>query len=408
MAVLAAALTACSHGDILAPKQALRLRVPFGLTWAAYQDYGDVWHRLPVGACADLQVTDRIVLATYANTSGPGLSFYFLTADEAASRFSCDASPRVGAMELHGRNKPLPGYDWLYVMAGPSVFEHTSDTTYDLYQVPSGPVDVVATWNSGTALDALPVKKVIVRRGLTFADGDTIAPLAFDSAEAAPPDTSVLTVNALPAGTVSGAMTNLVTASGVDLPIGYRTTVGDVSLLFALPTAQRASSDLYRVSISTSGSALLNLWAYFASPPANPVVTMGPALVAPSHATLATSPMLRVRTELPYASEYSAAVTLALIQDDRSVDVTVTRAFRSEDTAMPWIVAIPEVSGVDGFDAAAWGLHDGPFELIYTVTDIPFGQSFANAHDGDVFHSAAWFSSGLTAARASALLAAMR
>ena len=85
-------------------------------------------------------------------------------------------------------------------------------------------------------------------------------------------------------------------------------------------------------------------------------VTLGPALSTPTVSSLAASPSLRLRAQLPSQNAYNAGVNVEYDQGANSIEVTATAGYFG-GVPPTWVVDVPDFAGA-GYDQS-WGLRNG-------------------------------------------------
>jgi hypothetical protein len=249
-----------------------------------------------------------------------------------------------------------------------------------------GHTDLVAT-----RLDAPP--KTIIRRGVDYPNGGTIAVLNFGSYEALSLAPHTLTVN--------GA--NIVQFAASSQIVTQRGTIGLLSqdfaregsgirtlTLYSLPEAKLANDEVQFFSVDPEDYRRAMV---FFRQPADRTLTLGPdATTATATHTAAPNPALRL--DMPSQTEYGAQVTFSLCSGTpgynspgTSVALLVTKEYFG-GTPPTWSVTVPDLASVQGFpggDIRTYNLC-----RVAGLTNLPFVFAPEITHDGDVFTSLAY------------------
>jgi hypothetical protein len=378
--------------------------MPPNIFWAAYQNDGGAWTRLPDGhGCNTIDVASRLTVATVTGNSPPRTEITYLTAAEAASYFSCNPVT-TPLKHVHLRTLGLHGTDYSVVSFGRSHVVNEGISLFRFDQVQTGALDLVASRVHGL-LDTIRVTSVVVRRAQIIADGDT-AVVDYDGAEAFAPDSIPVSITGVPPGADASLTSQLLTATGGLNPLGFSPATNDAANAWVLPPSERVSSDLHLLSVETTGSTLLSVRAYLGTVPPNPVLALGPAPNPPVFSTIETSPIVRLRVDVESQAAYGEWITMYLVGVNSSVLLGMTKGYAG-GTPGTWSMPIPELDGIAGFDHA-WGLGTETPQSIEVVSGFPFLFPGNDAIRDKSFASAVLFSPGLSGVQAQALLRAGR
>jgi hypothetical protein len=341
--------------------------------WVAVQDGSGAWTQVTTGANNSYTVQftgDRVGVASVTGTTGSStdLSVFYATAAELqalgnAVNVQCRTATPSGKT-VNGSVAGLGPTDFATISLGSASasVSGAGPFTFQLMNVPNGAHDLIAGLStlSGTSLQ---LTKLIIRRGLDPAAGSTLPALDFGSSEAFAPVTRNVTINGL--GTDQATVgTSLVTATGSSTFLGFGSpSTAATQPYYGVPDAQLQSADLHQMFVSAapvgSSNSSRAAFVYFHSA-ADRTVTLGAALGAPTITTLAPTPYLRLRAQLPQQSDYNRLAEVSYSQSNgtsgsRTASVAMTAGYAGGGA---YTLDIPDFSGVAGWNNA-WGLQPG-------------------------------------------------
>ena len=235
---------------------------------------------------------------------------------------------------------------------------------FQLENVPEGPLDLIAT---RSPLAEFTVDKIIIRRDLNVPEGGTLDPLDFESSEAFEPEQADLTINNIGAEEAFALVSYGSASTFFGSTILFLSPASDEATrtYFGIPAEQQAADELHTLMVAAS-PAVENpdrgrfAIQYFRSATARSF-TLGPNLSAPDITTLGTTPYLRLRAVIARQAEYDQLADISYSQGafgtagSRTASVSMTAGYAG---AAAFDLAIPDLSGVEGFDAN-WGLKAG-------------------------------------------------
>jgi hypothetical protein len=263
-------------------------------------------------------------------------------------------------------------------------------TTFQMFGVPDGPRDFIATRVSHTFANGIfndTLTKLIVRRGID-ATG-SLEPFDFNGPEAVAPAIADLTVN----GT-NGEPTTLFmsyftgSAAPPTLPAQlYAANLGTATAapLYTVPFPLQRDGDLHALTLLT-GPAInpggldvsgRQLTRYF-SAPENQTLTLGPPLTIPTTTAISGSPT-RFRVQAPVQSAYDHVYIAEWVQlsNLRIAALITTSAYAGGGA---WDMTIPDLTAA-GWDPS-WGLRAAfPTETFFSAegsnfpTTVPSGAA---------------------------------
>jgi hypothetical protein len=389
----------CAKGSVAGWRDAISYHPPSGpASWAAIQRENQPWQTIDATeATVPLNPGERIGMARWIPAVGPHsgnlVQIFFVTAEQAQTAFPCVSS---STKSVHGtaqglEDGSLPGNRGGYLFMGNS-YTSLANGPFTLDGLSLGHTDLVAT-----RLDAPP--KTIIRRGVDYPNGATIALLDFGSIEAISLEPHSVTVN--------GA--NIIQAAVSSQIVTQRGTVGLLSedfaregsgvrtlTMYSMPESRLTNDDVQFFSVDPHDSR--NAMVFFRHP-ADRTLMLGPDPTTATATHLGTAPNLTLRLDMPSQPEYGAQVTFSLCSGSASyyspgtgVALLVTKEYFG-GTPPTWSVTVPDLTSVQGFpggDIRAYNLCS-----VAGLTNIPFVFAPRTTHDGDVFTSVAYGSNVL-------------
>lgn len=367
--------------------------------WFAYRNEGGQWTRLvPQDGEMRFDATERVTFAL-ANAEGAAqVHVYHVTASQLVSVFGCDRDKpptSVPAARIGGVVRGLvPGAQAQLAYGRYGRFVTASDTTYTM-PVEGGSRDFVAAHVRNDAPFGR-ADRLILRRAQTYPAG-TDLPLDFSSAEAFVPEERALRVD----GGLAGVLVELWTATtrpfigGVMLQgtsIGGQ--VGDGASrtlpLSLLPASRLVAGDMHRVLLDDMAGRRLEAYLHA---PRDLSLSLGPPAAMPTVSTDATTPYRRLRAVIPVQPEYDRGVSIffhPFSGTGGSVSINATREHFGATPPATWTLAVPDLTGVPGFEARFGLPTTGQLRWSLRVTGRPDGELVPLVPtDGLVFRSAA-------------------
>jgi hypothetical protein len=342
---------------------------PFAPLWLGYQDGDGAWTEVEPTVANGNSVfrltflTNRGAVAAVLVTA-PGttlLRVLYATPAELAS--AGIVSPRfcgpTTVKTLLGSVAGLGTSDVAIVRAGFGSLAVAHDgEDFALEYLGPGPRDLLATREMLGSTGEQRLSGVILRHGIDVPDHARIPVLDFDSPEAFAPVAASVTLEGVG---LDGAFveTQLRTANveaEFSLP-NFPGTAGVAQPYYAIPEEHLAAGDLQQILATAHGgtpNASRTVRQYFRSP-VDRTLQLGPVIIAPSFATVATAPSLRLRAHFVPQEAYDREATVAYTGDGpSSVAVLMTTAYAALQGG--YDLVIPELSGVAGFDPV-WEMH---------------------------------------------------
>lgn len=257
-----------------------------------------------------------------------------------------------------------PIYAKISIGGADTIYQAVSGPNFTLVGVPGGPRDLIAGMHGSKGANGLtPLQKLIIRRGVDYADNATTPTLDMAGPESFFPVAHRVLINNLGTDqqTVSEGFN---TVNGASAPlyedIGGTSQAGPAVLYFAVPDSLLQPGDLHTIQVAAAPPGnnptsfrLLLMMLHSAT---DPTITLGPPLAAPTVTSVAATPYLQPRAQLQSQSQYNGVVDAQFAQNANSVDVAATAAYFG-GTPATWTVSVPDLTAA-GYDPA-WGLRSG-------------------------------------------------
>lgn len=304
----------------------------------------------------------------HIDSGGYRTTVHNYTAQEMAARAAseCQLVRNVTTRTAGGSFGGVTGFRTSQVGMGWWFGSANGNGSFTLLNLPPGPLDVVAVRNGEIlTASAIPVDRMIIRRGVNPAAGAALPVLDFSAAESfAPTQSSWIMGNAgtdqysfsqmfTTAGGSTGIFTAIPTVDGIH---GARTVYG-------VPLNQTVAGDLHQVIITanttgpTPGSPLraTRQVITYARTLADRNLSFGPVMPA-SNVTVVAPGRLRAQGTLP--NEYNTGVAFDITQTTTATFATVqaTRGFMGAGNG--YDVQVPDLTAVTGWDTG-FGLRPG-------------------------------------------------
>lgn len=333
--------------------------------WFAAQNGSGAWTRInPTNNTYSFTAgaTNGVAWVTPADSGFLTNVFYGTRAELTAIALGSQCTGAVetgGSKHLTGSFNGADPRGTVTVALGGAIAEAvvTQGTNFSIDHVPVGRRDLVAVVAFPNTNGTLAFSRMIFRRGVNYTTSIPTLEFVGGADAFAPTFQAIQVTNGLPdqvAATASFLSANGGTGEYLTAPAGPFGNVGYVGV----PDAMLQPGDLHQVSVfaaAASGTAyrIVLLMRHSAGADA---VTLGPALSQPTVSTLGTSPTLRLRSQLPFQTEYSAAANAEFDQGANSVSVTMTAAYAG-GTQAAWTLDIPDLASA-GYNTT-WGLKSG-------------------------------------------------
>lgn len=341
---------------------------PLAPLWLGFQDGDGAWTRVEpavANGSSVFQLTltaNRGAVATVFGTA-PGTTFlqvlYGLPEELATAGID---SPRFcgpfASKTLVGTVAGLDDTE-LAIIRGGSGSETVARRGEDfaLDYLPAGPRDILAARETFDAAGGQWLTKFILRRGVDLPDNARLPVLDFAAPEAFAPVLANVTLEGLGQDGAFVA-TQLRTSrfeSFFSLPIPGAS--GSLQRYYALPESELAPGDLQELVATAHGgtpNASRSVRLHFRSP-VDRALAFGPDIIAPTFATVATTPSLRLRARFVPQAAYDREASIAYSDaGPGSVAVSMTAAYAALQGG--YDLVNPDLSGVAGFEPG-WGLE---------------------------------------------------
>ncbi len=344
--------------------------------WFAFQNEGGAWTRvIPDGnGTVTANVTSKFAAAlVFADAGFTDSEVIYTTVAELAPLNGVTCVEESGGKTLNGTVANMGASNAASVnMAFQGAFISQPNTMFQLFDIPNGAVNLVASRSSAGGFNWMP-DKVIVRRGLNIANNGTIPVLDWNAAEAATTTVSTLTLTGAGTDDVFG-FNNFVTnpSSGISTYHGVwdGDVVGGSASFTSVPSASTVSGDMHAllaVAFPASGPSFRGATTYFRTA-ANKTIALGANISVPTVTTAATTPYLRHRVQLA-AGEYTGAFLVEFSQSTKTVFMYVSQGYLGA-APTTWDITMPDFSSVPGWNNA-WGLSSGAATDHYVQATTP-------------------------------------
>ena len=293
---------------------------------------------------------------------GTRTTIYQLSAQEMAARAAseCALYPSVSTRTANGTVTGSTPADLTYMAMGWWTGSVNGNGSYNLLNLPNGPLDLVAVRGAVDASATTVLTRGIIRRATNPASGGANAPLDFAAAESfamAPVTWTFGNTNGQAFGitqmfnTSGGTYGSLSLRPGIDNAATTRT-------LYGIPTAQTVQGDLHEVVatvayVTTGGAprATRQVITYARSLAAR-AVNFGPTLPTPAVTTVVAAggaPRLRAQGTMP--NEYNAGVSLDFAQPSIGRFGTFHTTQAALGGLATYDVQMPDLTAATGWDS---------------------------------------------------------
>jgi hypothetical protein len=368
------AATPLSVGVTVVTQSVIRFCAADAPLWVAMQD-GDstaAWTRLPTTGPNTYTVAfsgARGAIARVDTVSGgTQTSVVYLSASElptygarANNLTTCGTS--TVAVQFSGVS--FTGANSARVSIGP-VNRSFVALPFTLRNVVDGPVDFVATRYPNVF--AGTVDRVVLRRGITLTDGQTLPLVDFTAAEAIAPDSGVITITGASASAGSTLSTMFTGDQGVaGAEIARRDTVGVLTQrTYALPVAQLGATALQALQFQEFGTGLTRTTRRYFRALSTQTISLGAALSGATVERAATAPYARPRLRLTSQTDYARSIDARFASSTHAVVLSATSGYFGTLPSL-WSLTLPDFSAVAGWQAS-WGPGAAALNYTYTAT----------------------------------------
>lgn len=342
--------------------------------WFAFQNQGESWTSVAPSADGTVRftATNRVGLA-YVRQRGADydteITYSSNTELETVSGQSCleDGGTKTVNGSIAGVSA---GQLAQMTMNFSSVYLSGTQTSFSLTNLADRPLDMVAS-RVNVAGSSQASDRVIIRRNQAFVNNATMPAFDFGGVEAIVPVGFNATVSGVLSGDQAFVTNGFFSQLETSHVLGYRDLTGNGTVsLPAIPSTTLAAGDyhdLFAVAVDANGS-VRGVERYFHAP-VNQTLGLGPVMSTAVVSTIASSPYVRLRLQVPRQLTYDDALSVQYVQQRQQgsttrVGVTLSSGFDASGT---WSASIPDFSGVSGWQNA-WGITAGGGEVSWAVT----------------------------------------
>jgi hypothetical protein len=304
------------------------------------------------------------VAEVHLEAGGYRATIYSYTAQEMAARAAaqCTLYQNVTTRTANGSFGGVTGFRTSLVGMGWWFGSANGNGTFQLLNLPPGPLDVVAARNTEILIhpSLIPVDRMIIRRGTNPASGSTMPVLDFGAAESFAPVTATWTFSQT-IGDRFGLSQSFFTAGGTTGPFWAIPGVDSAGIqrsVFGVPLAQTVAGDLHQTvaTVATTGPtptsplrATRQIIAYNRDITSR-TLNFGPAMPSPTVLPIGTLPAGRLRFQGTLPAEYNSGVTIDISQAGLTKFMTIhaSRAFLGAGTS--YDLSMPDLTGAIGWD----------------------------------------------------------
>lgn len=413
ISLLSAAVVSCGDSTSPLPRDLTDVLLDFCSdntpTFMALENDGGNWTRVAPDAQGTFafQATPRFTLAI-VHQSGTEFSteYVFATPADLSALNGVSCVEQAGSRSLNGSISGVPaGSAAMLSMASSFEYVESPLTSYSIAGLPPGTIDLIAH-REVRGTNAVVPDRVIVRRAQDRTSGSTMPVLDFNAAEAQTTASHGFTTSGRSTSENTTALLTFSTLStrrhSLSLPI---TVTGGLQTIYGIPGPLTQAGDYHELEVFADGGTTYRGEVHYYRSPVNRSVSLGATLTNPTLTTVATSPGLRLRTQLTSQLEYGAFVSVSHVQPSRQVVLTATNSWYG-GTPATWDLTIPDLGGVPGFPTSA-RLQSGAgtdwYVDAYGGTGGP-AAFFGSPADGAILHFAgrAFTTSASQQARAAA------
>ena len=293
------------------------------------------------------------------DSGGFRTTVYSYTAQEMAARAAaqCALFQNLSTRTANGSFGGVTGFRTSQVGMGWWFGSANGNGTWAMQNLPAGPLDVIAARNGEfTQAHAMPVDRMIIRRGLNPASGATIPVLDFNAAESFDPTIATWNFGNVNAESFSVSQSfTTVGGSTASFPLIGADGGPTTRTVYGVPLAQTLAGDLHQViaTVATTGPsassplrATRQIVAYHRTI-GNRTINFGPAMPA---ATVTAAAAGRLRAQGTVPTEYNTGVAFDITQSStaRFFSLYASRGFLGAGTT--YDVQMPDLSGAIGWD----------------------------------------------------------
>jgi len=342
-------------------------------TWFAYQDGGGAWTQVapnpPNVFAFDINSATGGFAMVMDDGGDASVQVYYASKQEIeafATAWCVDSGLTKTVMgSFAGLQAAETGS---VAMGGGFASSFIGGNTFTMDNVQDGPVDLIASANgiTGGATPSFFVRRLLIRRGVNYADGSTMPMIDFSSGEAFDPVQFAVTVNN-GMGHQLGSSVAYITANGGFSSPFFSNLLG-AGQAYGVPANQQADGDLHWVTATATelqGQTFVSsrgVSRFFKSAE-DQTVTLGPVLNQPTVTIASTAPYVRPQVMLTTQADYNDFWSLGFVQDAGNVSNVLVMAGFGVGATLD--ITLPDFSSVSGWNND-WGLQDGS-EISWSV-----------------------------------------
>lgn len=317
-------------------------------SWLAYQDGNGPWVvSTPVGNVYHFTVSGtKGGLAYWLSASNVTLVNYRAVSELNSGSFVICPVPSSTNKTIHGTVSGLTFGQEAYIgLGGGGSFASSASPSFAIGSVADGAHDLVA-YSHRDSYDS--EDRLIIRRDLNLADGDTLDPIKFDSTEAYP-----LVETAIPVIGLTGSELGVNwfetynTGSSCDRSnlIDANFTSDHTMFDELVPAALQRVTDLYGLVLSTDEGTSSRFAVQYYHDLSGKSLTLGAALPTPTVTTLA-GPYKRLQLALTLPADYNLLTDFRYQGGSSTVEIDASAAYFGSSTVS---LSLPDFSALAGW-----------------------------------------------------------
>ena len=347
--------------------------------WVGYLNLGQNWVRVTPDANGTVTFTAEYRVAigmVRANGSDIRTELIYTTSNVLAAVSDQNCNEESGTKALTGTVINFTGTQRALVGMGvSSVYRLPGQNSFTLANLPTRALDLMASRMTFNGTLEQHANKTILRRSTNFQTGTSITPaLDFDASEAFSPTTANVPLSGINTDDYAFLTNNFFSQLGTSHILTYVEPVGNgAHQVEAIPVAQSAAGEYHEVFVTVvSPAGHLRGAERFFRTPASHLLEVGPELSEPSVSSIATTPTLRLRTQLPLQTDYPSAITVEYNQQlqfsANKYTITVTAGFFGT-SFNTWDIPMDDMGNAPGWQNS-WGLQNGAYDWTVTAYGV--------------------------------------
>ena len=268
-------------------------------------------------------------------------------------------------------------------------------TSYSVTGVDDGVTDLIGFRRSRNMITFMqdPPDRGVLRRNVNYAAGSAIPVIDFMSGESFVVASAQYTIaNADAENFIITSSFSTMNGTAATFVLGEPFATGPgPHTVYGVPNARTQPGDLHHVFAFTSSGSTQQTTRGVIQYNRNLLdrtITLGPLVSAPTVTSLGASPYVRFSATGTWQNEYADAVGMNYTQqtvNSNSWTVTSTRSYAGSG-ASPWTLALPDFSGVVGFNTS-WAMADASTKWSASGTGFIFGTPGATFTEGSAYRT---------------------